>query len=75
MNCWEFMKCGRETGGTKADEFGTCPSYPDKGKACARVAGTFCNGRIQGTFATKLGTCKDCDYYNSDHYRRAYINC
>ena len=73
MNCWEFLKCGREAGGTKADEFGTCPAYPDKGKTCARVAGTFHNGRMQGSFATKLGTCKDCDYYNSDHYDRSYI--
>ena len=24
-NCWEFMKCGRELGGDKADELGVCP--------------------------------------------------
>ncbi len=24
-NCWEAMKCGRETGGDKADELGVCP--------------------------------------------------
>ncbi|MCK4911203.1 MAG: hypothetical protein KAR83_06160 [Thermodesulfovibrionales bacterium] len=73
MNCWEFMQCGREDGGKKTDEFGICPSYPDKGKTCARVTGTFFNGRVQGTFATKLGTCKDCDYYNSEHYNRDYL--
>jgi hypothetical protein len=24
-NCWEFMKCGREPGGDRADELGICP--------------------------------------------------
>ena len=26
-NCWEFMKCGRETGGDRAHELGVCPVY------------------------------------------------
>ncbi len=70
MNCWEYMKCGREAGGLKVDELGACPSYPDHGKSCARVAGTYCDGEVQGTFATKFGTCKDCDFYGSEHYIR-----
>jgi len=39
MNCWEFMKCGREKGGAKATDLGICPAYPDHGRHCARVAG------------------------------------
>ena len=57
MNCWEFKKCGREAGGLKSKEFGVCPAYPDKGCECARVAGTLCGGKIQGSFARKLHNC------------------
>jgi hypothetical protein len=27
------------------------------------VAGTFCGGKVQGFFAQKYKTCKDCDFY------------
>jgi hypothetical protein len=70
MNCWEFMKCGRERGGSNAVEMGVCPAYPDHGRDCARVAGTLCNGRVQGTHAQKLGNCTRCNFYQSGHYRR-----
>ena len=40
MNCWEFMKCGREFGGFKAYKLGVCQAYPDDGKQCAKVSGT-----------------------------------
>lgn len=68
MNCWEFKKCGRETGGVKAEELGVCPAYPDNGKSCARVCGTLCGGQVQGTFATKLANCMLCEFYKSEHY-------
>jgi hypothetical protein len=70
MNCWEFKRCGREAGGAKAGEFGVCPAYPDAGTRCARTAGTFCGGVLQGTFAMKLANCLQCDFYKSEHYRR-----
>ncbi len=70
MNCWEFKKCGREKGGAKAHELGVCPSYPQDGNNCARVAGTLCGGKVQGTFATKLANCLQCDFYKSDNYIR-----
>ena len=70
MNCWEFKKCGREEGGAKAHELGVCPSYPQSGKSCARVAGTFCGGTVQGTFAAKLVNRLQCDFYKSSHYIR-----
>ena len=68
MNCWEFKKCGREVGGAKVKELGVCPSYPNNGKSCAYVAGTFCGGEIQGTFASKLYNCMKCDFYKSSNY-------
>lgn len=68
MNCWEFKRCGREEGGQKADKLGICPAYPDKGRDCARVVGTLCGGKVQGTFAEKLGNCMYCDFYKSEHF-------
>jgi len=73
-NCWEIMKCGREPDGNKISEFGICPASTDiradgineginGGRACWAIAGTFCRGRIQGTFARKLGDCKKCKFY------------
>ncbi|MEZ5360218.1 MAG: hypothetical protein R3F48_15480 [Candidatus Zixiibacteriota bacterium] len=70
MNCWEFKKCGREKGGAKVAELGICPAYPNNGNACARVVGTFCGGKVQGSFASKLADCMQCEFYNSDNYKR-----
>ncbi|MDI6716248.1 MAG: hypothetical protein QME63_04830 [Actinomycetota bacterium] len=56
MNCWEFKKCGR-------DKTKDCPAYPFNGKSCWLTAGTMCGGKIQGTFAQKLGDCTKCDFY------------
>jgi hypothetical protein len=72
MNCWEFKKCGRENGGSKAKELGACVAFPDHGRHCARVAGTLCGGKVQGSFAMKLANCMKCDYYQSPHYDRQY---
>jgi hypothetical protein len=72
MNCWEFMECGREEGGEKVEALGTCPAYPDYGRQCARVSGTLCKGKVQGTFAMKLANCMQCNFYRSDNYDRAY---
>ena len=68
MNCWEFKECGREAGGKNVDELGICPACPDHGTHCAHVAGTLCDGEVQGTFARKLGDCVMCDFYKSKHY-------
>jgi hypothetical protein len=74
-NCWEHKKCGREPGGRKAHELGVCPVttrvdldtvHDGKmaGRACWVVAGSLCEGKIQGTFAEKLTNCLRCDFYN-----------
>ncbi len=68
MKCWEFKKCGREAGGAKVPELGICPAYPDHGTRCARIAGTFCGGKVQGSFAMKLANCMQCDFWKSPHY-------
>jgi hypothetical protein len=73
-NCWEVMKCGREPGGKNAEELGGCPAATEKrlegvhggrkaGRACWVVAGTFCEGAVQGTFAQKYHDCSVCEFY------------
>ena len=70
MNCWEFKKCGREANGAKSKDLGVCSAYPNHGSHCARVAGTLCGGKVQGTFAEKLANCMTCDFYQSPSYAR-----
>ena len=62
-DCWDVKKCGRVPGGSKVNEFGVCPAYPDSGKDCWNVAGTFCGGKVQGAAAQKRGGCLNCDFY------------
>lgn len=73
-NCWEFKKCGREVNGSNIHELGICPSaLQDKGngihdginggRICWAVAGTLCQGRVQGSFAAKIKDCGQCDFY------------
>lgn len=75
INCWEHMKCGREPGGGSAAELGVCPAAADEsfdginsgrcgGRFCWAVAGTFCGGKAQGTFAQKRESCLSCGFYH-----------
>ena len=72
-NCWEFNKCGREPEGKHVSKLGACPAatretvngvYGGKngGRCCWVIAGTLCEGKIQGTFAQKYSNCRDCDF-------------
>jgi len=74
VNCWEFKKCGREPGGAKTAELGVCPAASEAkldganngvngGRSCWAIAGTLCGGKVQGTFATKLANCMECEFY------------
>jgi hypothetical protein len=73
-NCWEFTKCGREQNGSNAEKLGICPASIEKalngvhggmnaGRACWVVAGSMCDGQLQGTFAQKYEDCRKCDFY------------
>ena len=68
------MGCGREPGGRQAKELGVCPAATDErlsglhggvcgGRACWVIAGTFCEGTVQGTFAQKYQDCSLCDFF------------
>ncbi len=75
LNCWQYKKCGREPGGTKVAELGPCPAAADNprysgindglqgGRICWALAGTLCGGKVQGTFAEKVGSCIACDFF------------
>ncbi len=72
-NCWKFKACGREPGGANVKEMGVCPAAVAKeytganggtnaGRMCWAVAGTFCGGKVQGSFAEKKTTCLSCEF-------------
>lgn len=73
LNCWEVKLCGRQPGGEKANELGVCPAATDEkndamnngkngGRICWAITGTFCGGKVQGTFAQKQGSCMICNF-------------
>jgi tRNA A-37 threonylcarbamoyl transferase component Bud32 len=74
LNCWQVMGCGREPGGKTAAELGVCPAAADRsfdginygqfgGRICWAVAGTYCGGCMQGSFAEKRSSCLHCAFY------------
>ena len=73
-NCWEAKQCGRQAGGKNVGEMGICPVSVEHrlhgihdgecaGRACWVVAGSYCGGKEQGTFAQKYHNCEKCDFY------------
>ena len=73
-NCWEVKKCGRHPGGNNLKELGECPAVKsfaahginngiNGGRGCWAIAGTFCKGAVQGTFADKIESCTACNFY------------
>jgi len=73
-NCWEYFNCGREPGGQNSKTQRVCPATIDRqlhginrgingGRFCWKVAGTFCNSVIQRSFAEKLTSCIECEFF------------
>jgi rsbT co-antagonist protein RsbR len=74
LNCWEFKNCGRQAGGANVESMGVCPAATlavdedgcnegeKGGRMCWAVAGTFCKGKVQGSFASKVADCTRCDF-------------
>ena len=73
LNCWDMKDCGRCPGGSSVSELGVCPVCLEKkkktnggkagGRICWAIAGSFCGGQIQGSFAEKLNGCIDCNFF------------
>ena len=61
MPCWKFTKCGVENAEGAANM--RCPSYPNYGRICWAIAGTFCGKKVSGAIARKLGNCRKCEFY------------
>jgi serine/threonine protein kinase len=76
INCWEYMKCGREPEGCNVADLGVCSASIDSsydgindgenaGRICWAVAGTCCDNKVQGTYAEKRKSCISCDFYKT----------
>jgi serine/threonine protein phosphatase PrpC len=74
INCWEFMKCNRGPDDAKGKNCNICPvtlnsslngfnEGKKSGRACWLVAGTFCDGKVSGTHAEKIESCRHCAFY------------
>ena len=79
QNCWEFLKCGREPGGSNVSDRGVCPAATfeavdgflggkNGGMACAYIAGTFCCENLPGTEPAKEKNCAGCRFYDQLKY-------
>jgi len=75
INCWEFVGCGRKSGGESVPKSGVCKASIDTsadgvnngkngGRICWAISGTFCRDRIQGRFAKKLLSCRSCNFFH-----------
>ncbi|MFH1687462.1 MAG: two-CW domain-containing protein [bacterium] len=75
-NCWEIKNCGLQPGGDIAKIRGVCPAAVCEeydgvnhglkaGRFCWAVAGTMCEGRVQGIFAMKIETCLQCEVFRA----------
>ncbi len=54
-NCWEYMGCGMEQ---------NCPAYPNYGRSCFAVTGTYCRGEKQTSYDHKIAKCRElCPFY------------
>lgn len=74
QNCWDVMACGRQVGGPQVKHLGICPAADDTkadginggingGRHCWAIAGTFCGGRVRGTYAEKQFNCMRCRFF------------
>ena len=75
-NCWEILNCGREPNGTNAIKLGVCPASnyisadglnggKNGGRICWSIAGSFCGGEKQGTFAQNKFSCMGCEVFRT----------
>lgn len=74
INCWDYMKCGREVDGTQVAALGECPAWSywtfqgknsgfRAGRFCWNVAGTSQEGEPACSRAAEFGDCCKCDFY------------
>jgi hypothetical protein len=73
-NCWEFMKCGREIGGERAEDLGVCAAavYPhadginrgvNGGRICWALVGNYSCNAGRSSLAGKQVLCYECEFH------------
>lgn len=83
QNCWDFKKCNRGPDQSGNNPLNICPAATDTscdkinggtngGRICWIVAGTFCDGKVQGTFAQKRPSCITCSFLNTVEAEEGY---
>ncbi len=76
MNCWEYLQCGREPGGTRVGDRGVCPATTcaeanglngghNGGRICWAVAGTFCGGKPRESLCEMRRSCMSCRFFDA----------
>ncbi len=53
--CWTLLNCDKKV----------CPAYKSDNLRCWQIAGTHCNGQIQGDMASKIKECEQCEVYKT----------
>ncbi len=53
--CWTEKGCGKKE----------CPSFKKNHERCWQKAGTYCGGRVQGSFAEKYSSCSLCEVFKN----------
>ncbi len=60
--CWEYTQCGIEKAEGAMER--KCPAYPNYGRVCWAIAGTFSEEKTACPIAVKLGDCRKCEFYD-----------
>jgi len=74
INCWEFMKCGREINGERAKDLGVCAAAANPqadginggingGRICWALVGTYSCYTGKSLFSEKKNLCFDCEFH------------
>jgi hypothetical protein len=74
LNCWEFMQCGREPGGSRVEELGACLAATftsseelnggiSGGRMCWAIAGIYSIGEMAASPSRGLYHCHDCNFH------------
>ncbi|MCI5141605.1 MAG: hypothetical protein D3909_07730 [Candidatus Electrothrix sp. ATG1] len=76
VNCWEFKKCGRETGGRNLSVFGIC-SVPvefgfdgvndgkNGGRSCWIIRESACEQVMRQCCVQEIRECRQCEFFTS----------
>lgn len=75
-NCWEFKNCQQLQDPAHQNSAGLCPAFLEAkldgvhggkngGRSCWAVAGTMCNGDLEGSYYQKKKNCTECEFYQS----------